>query len=557
MAFSEALQIARDRDVDFILLGGDLFHVNKPSTSVEHKCIKIIRQHMTSKADRQTTFKRISGQLSHVERLNHANFEDPNLNVQFPIFTIHGNHDDPTGPNARSVCEKLATCGLINYFGLVKPMEDKSIMVEPIVIQKGEIKIALYGIGFIPDQKLRQAFENHKIHFTQPSGDTFNILIVHQNRIKFDKNKYIPDSLFPKFFHLIIRGHEHNTQMPERIPDSEVNGLVYQPGSTVATSISVMEAGSKRVSVMSVGIKNPRGNMAERFQLDYELVTLKCCRPMIFKDISQKEIFKYIKARDSRKKLTPVEYRCIFRDFVIEYVEKLVKEFKASDAGSAEEMAEPQKSDPVSLYQKLHRFELPLMRVRLEYVNKAERFDESEVESVFYPNRVANRDIVLFKKQKLAKNDEGETENVTFANENLDEEDEVDDIEVINLSDERRDTIDTMIEGYFVDKCASERLAALSLQEYTNAVRAANEDGNVISKVLSKKRTEVLKLFEKAVGDEECALANFHDEDKVRDWILAAFKNETNVKRVGGDQYTIAMEAAIAMRDDSDIEWED
>lgn len=27
------------------------------------------------------------------------NYEDPNLNVALPVFCIHGNHDDPTGPN--------------------------------------------------------------------------------------------------------------------------------------------------------------------------------------------------------------------------------------------------------------------------------------------------------------------------------------------------------------------------------------------------------------------------------------------------------------------------
>lgn len=34
-----------------------------------------------------------------------VNYEDPNLNVGIPVFSIHGNHDDPqgTGP-VRSTC---------------------------------------------------------------------------------------------------------------------------------------------------------------------------------------------------------------------------------------------------------------------------------------------------------------------------------------------------------------------------------------------------------------------------------------------------------------------
>jgi double-strand break repair protein MRE11 len=28
---------------------------------------------------------------------NHVNYEDPNINVAIPVFSIHGNHDDPSG----------------------------------------------------------------------------------------------------------------------------------------------------------------------------------------------------------------------------------------------------------------------------------------------------------------------------------------------------------------------------------------------------------------------------------------------------------------------------
>ena len=28
---------------------------------------------------------------------NHLNYEDPDINVAIPVFSIHGNHDDPSG----------------------------------------------------------------------------------------------------------------------------------------------------------------------------------------------------------------------------------------------------------------------------------------------------------------------------------------------------------------------------------------------------------------------------------------------------------------------------
>jgi len=46
-----------------------------------------------------------------------VNFEDPNLNVGLPVFTIHGNHDDPTGADSLSAVDLLSTAGLVNYFG--------------------------------------------------------------------------------------------------------------------------------------------------------------------------------------------------------------------------------------------------------------------------------------------------------------------------------------------------------------------------------------------------------------------------------------------------------
>lgn len=48
-----------------------------------------------------------------------VNFQDPNLNVGLPIFTIHGNHDDPSGQDNLSAVDILSSCGLVNYFGKV------------------------------------------------------------------------------------------------------------------------------------------------------------------------------------------------------------------------------------------------------------------------------------------------------------------------------------------------------------------------------------------------------------------------------------------------------
>jgi len=45
VTFEEILQIAKERNVDFILLGGDLFHENKPSRKTMHGTMSLFRKY--------------------------------------------------------------------------------------------------------------------------------------------------------------------------------------------------------------------------------------------------------------------------------------------------------------------------------------------------------------------------------------------------------------------------------------------------------------------------------------------------------------------------------
>jgi double-strand break repair protein MRE11 len=64
-------------------------------------------------------FKSTSGPPLLPPPLRVANFASPHLNVGLPVFTIHGNHDDPSGADNLSAVDLLSTCGLVNYFGKV------------------------------------------------------------------------------------------------------------------------------------------------------------------------------------------------------------------------------------------------------------------------------------------------------------------------------------------------------------------------------------------------------------------------------------------------------
>ena len=52
-------------------------------------------------------------------RYHSVNFEDPNYNIQLPVFSIHGNHDDPAGDGGLAALDILSTANLINYFGRI------------------------------------------------------------------------------------------------------------------------------------------------------------------------------------------------------------------------------------------------------------------------------------------------------------------------------------------------------------------------------------------------------------------------------------------------------
>ena len=178
-SFEEVLQAAEKHDVDLILLAGDLFHVNKPSIPTMNRASALIRKYCFGDYNDESCGSRFRI-LGH----KNANFLDPNLKVRYPIFTIHGNHDDPTGVNQTSVIDLLDSTGLVNYIGKRNHVDD--VILKPIVLQKGQTKIALYGLGAIHEERLHHLIQTDKFNYMTPDDDLaqyFKVVLVHQNRI--------------------------------------------------------------------------------------------------------------------------------------------------------------------------------------------------------------------------------------------------------------------------------------------------------------------------------------------------------------------------------------
>ncbi|WVZ94820.1 hypothetical protein U9M48_040664, partial [Paspalum notatum var. saurae] len=249
--FDEICSLAEKNKVDFLLLGGDLFHENKPSNSTLVKTIEILRHYCMN--DRPVHFQVVSDQAASLQnRFGQVNYEDPNYNIGLPVFTIHGNHDDPTGVDNLSTNDILACGNFVNYFGKTD--------LGCTGVGKGETHVALYGLGNIRDGRLnRMLHEPHAVNWIRPeiqdetpdSDDWFNIFVLHQKRTKGSSIDAVSELLLPRFLDLVIWGHEHECLIdPQEVPGMGFH--ITQPGSTIATSLANAEAKTKHVLLLEI-----------------------------------------------------------------------------------------------------------------------------------------------------------------------------------------------------------------------------------------------------------------------------------------------------------------
>ncbi|KAL7895549.1 Metallo-dependent phosphatase-like protein [Trichoderma sp. SZMC 28014] len=375
--FDEIMTLARTEDVDMVLLAGDLFHENKPSRKSLYQVMRTLRKNCLGMKPCPLEF--LSDAADVFEgAFPHVNYEDPDINISIPVFSIHGNHDDPAGEGNYCSLDLLQAAGLLNYYGRVA--EADNIQAKPILLQKGETKLALYGLSNVRDERMFRTFRDHKVKWFRPgtqTGEWFNLLAVHQNHHAHTATSHLPENVLPDWLDLIVWGHEHECLIdPTKNPETGFH--VMQPGSSVATSLVPGEAVQKHVAVLSVNNKT--------FKVDK--FPLRTVRPFITREIilSQDKRFRGLDTKKDNR--TDITKR------LIEVIEEMISEANAD--------WEAIQTDDEALEDR----PLPLIRLKVE--NTAPEGGQYDCEN---PQRLSNRfigrvantnDVVYYYRKKKA-----------------------------------------------------------------------------------------------------------------------------------------------------------
>jgi double-strand break repair protein MRE11 len=360
-----------------ILLAGDLFHDNKPSRKSMYQVMRSLRLNCLGEKPCELEFLSDASDVF-AGAFDHVNYEDPDINISIPAFSIHGNHDDPTGDGHFCSLDLLQVSGLINYFGRT-PESDK-IDVKPVLLQKGNTKLALYGLSNVRDERLFKTFQNHNVKFYKPTAqqnDWFNLMAVHQNHHAHSETNYLPENFLPEFLDLVVWGHEHECLIDPR-KNPEMGFHVMQPGSSVATSLIPGEAVAKHVAILSITGK----------EFKVEKHRIKSVRPFVTRDLvlaNEDRFRKLAKLKDNRTKVTQE---------LSKVVEELIQEAIADWAAVQDE--EPEEED----------IPLPLVRLKVEYsAPDGGKFDCENPQrfSNRFVGKVANvNDVVQFYRKKTS-----------------------------------------------------------------------------------------------------------------------------------------------------------
>ena len=417
IAFREILETAKKEKVDALFLGGDLFDQNKPSRETLVQTMEVLREYVFG--DDPIEFEVVSDQSINFPNRGIVNFEDENVNVALPIFAIHGNHDDPSGQENLSALDILSSCSLINYFGkhALSGSNTGAIELKPVLLRKGETKLALYGLGWIRDQRLHQMMASKgNVKWIRPGSSDektplanwFNLMLIHQNRVSHAPKNSISERHLPSWMDLVVWGHEHECLIEPQLFDGV---SVSQPGSSVTTSLVEAESGTKKICILEL---KPGKEKKDPPHWRLLPVPLQTTRPYAFKNVSLAEQEDLINEEDDGGG----QDQEAIENFLMITVNGMIKEAMQNAASGVKKLAQLN--------------QLPLIRLRVDLTGGFQSVNVQKFGQKFV-GKVANpSEMLLFhksKKKKGGNKDEEDEFNEGMMKENINVEDEDEDLD--------------------------------------------------------------------------------------------------------------------------------
>lgn len=246
----EGFKKALDMGAQLILIPGDIFDSRNPKQEVWSKAMKILSLASEKENENLSIDRTIGKDKDEITVL-------PLRGV--PVIAIHGNHER-RGKGFVDSIETLESAGL-----LIR------IHHNGVVLNSPEGKIAIQGMGYVPEEYARNLLDKWK---PEPVEDAKNIFLLHQGLGQFtyssrEKSELKPADLL-KGFDLYVSGHVHY-----QIEDEVFGKPLIFPGSTFRTQLLPVEA------------ENPKGFYMVELDSDgisYEFVRLDSVRDFFYEE---------------------------------------------------------------------------------------------------------------------------------------------------------------------------------------------------------------------------------------------------------------------------------
>ncbi|MEM0201237.1 MAG: DNA repair exonuclease [Candidatus Micrarchaeaceae archaeon] len=204
-ALSKASELA-----DMLIIPGDIFDYRKPEPEVMAQAVNLFRE--ASQKNYSTKVVDYTGEKLYTTK---------------PIIAIPGTHERRAEDSIDSV-DVLHLAGL-----LVEVNKSKA------VIQKGNERVSVYGLGGIADERFRSALKELDLNLDK---NTFNIFMIHQTLYELlpFSEEFTHIEELPEGFDLYVNGHIHSKK---ELKCHGKNFLI--PGSTVLTQLKGEEQEEK------------------------------------------------------------------------------------------------------------------------------------------------------------------------------------------------------------------------------------------------------------------------------------------------------------------------